>query len=222
MELILQQSTSQFVSQRRIRQNSAYLLASAMSGTEKEVAELIPMAERIIQAERDTKSLLNLSANELSQKFNVDGNMLRRLLAMFSLGVQVGTKVIEGSEVRTIEGAEDVFTHLSWMQYEEQEHFVVIYLNSASDIIKTTTIHIGTSDSSMVGIKEVFREAVREGAVAIIVAHNHPSGDPEPSTEDIEITGRLIEAGQLLDIEVCDHVIIGMNRWTSLSRLDLM
>jgi DNA repair protein RadC len=82
--------------------------------------------------------------------------------------------------------------------------------------LRIATIHIGTANASIVGVREIFREAVREGAVSVIVAHNHPSGDPEPSTEDIEVTGKIFEAGQLLDIELLDHIIIGEKKWVSL------
>jgi DNA repair protein RadC len=89
-------------------------------------------------------------------------------------------------------------------------------------ILRVATIHIGTANASIVGLREIFREAVREGAVSLIVAHNHPSGDPDPSTEDIEVTAKIKEAGRLLDIELLDHVIIGERRFVSLNRQKLM
>jgi DNA repair protein RadC len=95
-------------------------------------------------------------------------------------------------------------------------------LNSANGVIRKALIHIGTLTMSIVGPREIFREAVRDGASSIIVAHNHPSGDPSPSPEDIEITRILIDAGKLLDIPVLDHVIIGHRRYSSLNEMGFM
>ena len=83
-------------------------------------------------------------------------------------------------------------------------------------ILKITEVYRGTLNSSHIRVGEVFREAVRIGAAAMIVAHNHPSGDPTPSPEDIAVTKVLVEAGRLLDIELLDHLIIGRNCFLSL------
>jgi DNA repair protein RadC len=83
-------------------------------------------------------------------------------------------------------------------------------------VIAERTVYRGNLAGSSVRVGEVFRDAVRRCAAAIVVAHNHPSGDPSPSGEDLRITTELAEAGRLLDIELLDHVIIGRGRWTSL------
>ena len=89
-------------------------------------------------------------------------------------------------------------------------------LDSARRVIAAPTIYIGTINTSVLRIAEVYREAITRNSPAIILAHNHPSGDPTPSPEDIELTRTLVNAGRLLDITLVDHVIIGQQRWVSL------
>jgi DNA repair protein RadC len=91
----------------------------------------------------------------------------------------------------------------------EQEHLKVVLLNTRNTVIKVITVYVGTISGTTVRICEIFREAIRKNARAIIVVHNHPSGDPTPSQEDIRLTKQLKEAGQLLEVELIDHIIIG-------------
>ena len=117
---------------------------------------------------------------------------------------------------------EEVVERLAYLRREKQEHFVAVLLDAKNGIMKVSTIHMGTLTMSVVGPREVFREAIREGASSLIVAHNHPSGDPTPSPEDIEVTTRLAEIGRTLDIPLHDHVIIGDPSWISLRARGLM
>lgn len=95
----------------------------------------------------------------------------------------------------------------------KKEHFVIIPLNTRNKIIgKVINISIGTLNASLVHPREVFKEAISRAASSVVIAHNHPSGEPEPSEEDIKITRRLIDAGRLLGIEVLDHIIIGRQK----------
>ena len=94
-------------------------------------------------------------------------------------------------------------------------------LDSGRRVVATPTIYIGTLNASMLRVAEVFREAIARNSPAIILAHNHPSGDPSPSPEDVELTRVLDAAAHLLDIALVDHVIIGHQRWTSLRALGL-
>jgi len=104
------------------------------------------------------------------------------------------------------------------MKFLEQEQLRVILLNTRNDVIRIVTLYQGTKNSSNVNVGEVFREAVRENACSIIVVHNHPSGNPNPSPEDINLTRALIQAGKLMDVEVLDHVIIGSDGVESLRK----
>ncbi len=102
------------------------------------------------------------------------------------------------------------------MSHLEKEHLRVVILNTKNHVLKIETITIGSLNSAGVRIAEVFREPIKLAAASIIVAHNHPSGDPTPSPDDIVITKQIIQAGQLLDIEVLDHLVIGQARWISM------
>jgi DNA repair protein RadC len=100
----------------------------------------------------------------------------------------------------------------------DQEHLKVLLLNTKNEVMSTQEIYVGNVNSAVVRVAEVFRPAIRDNAPSIIVAHNHPSGDPTPSPEDVAITRELVAAGKLLGIELLDHVVIGSgNRYISLN-----
>lgn len=102
------------------------------------------------------------------------------------------------------------------MAFLEQEHLRVLLLDTRQRLIKICTVYIGNINSSVFRVAELFRDAIRENAAAIIVAHNHPSGDPQPSSQDLAVTDQLVEAGELLGVSVTDHIVIGNNRFVSL------
>jgi DNA repair protein RadC len=98
----------------------------------------------------------------------------------------------------------------------EQEHLRVILLNTRNQVLSIPEVYKGNVSSALVRVAEVLRGAVREGSPALIVVHNHPSGDPTPSQDDVEISKQLIEAGQLLGVEVLDHIILAHGGFVSL------
>ena len=102
------------------------------------------------------------------------------------------------------------------MMYEKREFFMTLNLNSKLQVESKSVISIGNLDSAPVHPREVFGPAVRRGAAAVVVAHNHPSGDPTPSPQDIDVTKRLIKASEILGIKLLDHVIIGNGCFTSM------
>ncbi|GAB4437197.1 MAG: DNA repair protein RadC [Anaerolineae bacterium] len=103
----------------------------------------------------------------------------------------------------------------------EQEHLRTLLLDTKNRVLASPTVYVGNVNSSIIRISEVFREAVRENATAMIVAHNHPSGDPTPSPEDVQVTRSIVEAGSLLGIDVLDHLVIGHQRFISLKERGL-
>ena len=105
------------------------------------------------------------------------------------------------------------------MGHLEREELRVLLLNTKNAVIAMVTVYGGNLAGSSVRVGEVFRDAVRRQAAGLVVAHNHPSGDPSPSPEDLRITGELAAAGRLLDIELLDHLVIGHGRWVSLRAL---
>ena len=128
-------------------------------------------------------------------------------------------------EVPVIRSPEEVYQaakQLLALHEKPQEHFCILCLNTKNKIVGVHTISIGSLNASIVHPREVFKAAILNNASRIICLHNHPSGDPEPSKEDIEITRRLVEAGEIIGIEVLDHVIIGEQRYLSMKERGLM
>lgn len=122
-----------------------------------------------------------------------------------------------------IHGPEDVFRFLMpRFLHEQKEHFALVLLNTKNFIIATPTVSIGSLTASVVHPREIFAEAVVYHAASVILVHNHPSGDPSPSREDIAVTARLVKAGKIMDIPILDHVIIGEHSFSSLKEKNLM
>ena len=107
------------------------------------------------------------------------------------------------------------------MSLLEQEHLRAILLDTKNNLLRVATVYTGSLNTAVVRVGEVFREAIRANCASIIVVHNHPSGDPTPSPEDVRVTEMLVEAGKLLDVAVLDHVVIGRNRYVSLKERGL-
>jgi DNA repair protein RadC len=103
----------------------------------------------------------------------------------------------------------------------QQEHLWVILLDTRNRVISTEKVYVGSLNASTVRVGELFRAAIQRSAASIIVIHNHPSGDPSPSPEDVALTRSVVQAGKLLDIDVLDHLVIGLNRWVSLKEKGL-
>jgi len=103
----------------------------------------------------------------------------------------------------------------------EQEHLRTLIMDSKNHVLKIHTVYIGSLNTAVVRVGELFREAIRLNAAALIVAHNHPSGDPTPSAEDVHVTRQIVEAGKLLNVDVLDHLVIGQQRWVSLKERGL-
>lgn len=108
------------------------------------------------------------------------------------------------------------------MRFLKKEYFKIILLDTKSNVIAVEVVSVGNINSSIVHPREVYNPAVKKSAFSLIAAHNHPSGDPSPSNEDINITRRLVESGKLLGIEFLDHIIIGDNQFVSLKELNII
>lgn len=158
--------------------------------------------------------ILDLAAADLKATCGLENFEAVQRLAAMELGRRAADKGKGNSE--PLPHATSVFAMFKHLSVEKQEHFCAAYLDSKGNLISKKTIHIGTINMSVVGAREVFREAVRENAASLIVVHNHPSGDPTPSPEDYSVTRKLVEVGRLLDIPLLDHVIIGHDRYISL------
>lgn len=136
--------------------------------------------------------------------------------------LQVLKRIVSQEPNTLIQKPEHVFQFCYDMVSLEQEHFVLLLLNSKNRVKKRKTIFIGSLNSTVVHPREVFRVAIENSSAAIICVHNHPSGDPTPSTSDIKLTNRLITAGEIIGIEVLDHVVVASGGYCSLRERGLI
>ncbi len=155
------------------------------------------------------ESLPQITAHELQRIPGIGPAIAARIQAALELGHRcaAGENRNARVSVRSPGCAANVLIPLIGRQ--EQEHFVVLYLDIRNRIFDRETVYKGTVNTTVIRLAELFRGAVRRNAAAIIIAHNHPSGDANPSPEDIALTRRVVEAGQLMQVEVLDHLIIG-------------
>lgn len=183
------------------------LVAIALSRSPEDVDGCEKLARKLLMDYGNFRGLAQVAASELQDTAGLSEFEVTRLLASLEIGRR---SALSGKgPIQSIEGPDDVASLLERFRHHKQEHFIAILLDSKHNILREVTIHVGTASMSIVSPRDVFRSAVREGAAAIIVAHNHPSGDPTPSGEDIDVTERLVECGRLLDMPVLDHVILG-------------
>lgn len=166
------------------------------------------------------KTLSQVSVSEL-KKLLGDEVKACQIIACFELARRLASYTEE--ERPMIEGPEDIFRILGpELQTLKKECVKVVLLDSRNRVIKTETISLGTLDTNIVHPRELFRTAISETAASVILVHNHPSGNSNPSDGDIELTKRIVEASQIIGIEVKDHIIVGENKFTSLKDIGII
>jgi DNA repair protein RadC len=172
--------------------------------------------QRLLIAAGGLRGLLAISTAELQQL--VAGISVGRA-AQLKAAIELGTRIVQGDQAqrRQIKSPNDVANLLMLeMSHLDQEHLRTVLLDTKNRIQAISTVYIGSLNTSMVRVGEVFKEAVRRNSSALIVVHNHPSGDATPSPEDVLVTREIVQAGKLLDVDVLDHLIIGHGVWVSL------
>ncbi len=200
--------------------SDAELLALLLrtGGKNKDVLEV---ARGILQALGGLAGLQRATDRELCMIEGVGPAKSATLQAALELGKRVTARRLRPGEA--IRGAQDVFDHYySQLRMLAHERFFVLLLDGRHRILKDVTVSQGTLTASLVHPREVFQAALRETAAAIILVHNHPSGDPSPSVEDREITQRLVRAGEILGIKVLDHLVIAEQGFVSFLEKGLM
>ncbi|MFC3041570.1 DNA repair protein RadC [Virgibacillus xinjiangensis] len=165
-------------------------------------------------SEHSVRSLAEMTVHELEAEGLTHNQALTLHAAMLLSKRYTQTENKHGTVIRTPDDAADYL--MEEMRQYKQEHFVALMLNTKNEVTHKKTIFIGSLNSSVVHPRELFREAVKCSASSVIVAHNHPSGTPSPSQEDIHITHKLSESGKTIGIEVLDHVILGDRNFVSL------
>lgn len=196
--------------------SNAELLAILLrTGTQEE--SVMRVAERILieSGEDGLSGLAHSSIESLMKRKGVGEAKAITIAAALELGKRVAAG--ESQKRVIIHSSDDVAKYMMpRLRYCDREHFYVVLLNTKNHVITAPLISVGTLSESLVHPRELFKEAVNHSASSIILVHNHPSGDPSPSREDILLTKRIAEGGRLLDIRVLDHVIIGDNTYISL------
>jgi DNA repair protein RadC len=196
--------------------------ARALEGTHGALAAVLGAPGRAAAAHAralldgvDLLELSRLEPAELRARFALGPDAAARVAAAFALG-----RAVERSRRPprpSMRSPERVFDAVAAeLRGLERERFLVLLLDGKHRLKRCERVSEGTLTTSLVHPREVFRAAVRESAAALVVVHNHPSGDPEPSLEDLEVTRRLIDAGRLLGVPVLDHVVVGDGRFVSL------
>ncbi|HSR35170.1 MAG TPA: DNA repair protein RadC [Anaerolineae bacterium] len=199
--------------------STAELLAIILrTGAPKE--NVVILAQRILSRFENLAGLARASTTELTSENGVGPAKVAQLRAALELGRRM---LVESPEERPqvrspADAANLVMTEMGLL---EQEHLWVMLLDTKNRVLETKTIYQGSLNTSLIRVGELFREAVRANCASLIVLHNHPSGDPTPSPEDVAVTRQIVDAGKLLDVEVLDHLIIGRQRFVSLKERGL-
>ncbi|MGG5462786.1 RadC family protein [Clostridium sp. B9] len=183
-------------------------------------SNVVELSYKIIHSVGGLRGLFKASAKELMKVKGVKEAKATQILAMCELYRRFKTSELTQVKVsKPSDVAELVMDELRMLQ---QEVLIVVTLDTKNKVISKKEIFRGGLNSSLVHPREIFKEAVKESAASIIICHNHPSGDPTPSKDDINITIRLKECGQMMGIELLDHLIIGDNRFISLKEKDIL
>ncbi|MBI5196340.1 MAG: DNA repair protein RadC [Nitrospirae bacterium] len=197
--------------------STAQLLAVILrtGGKNKSALEL---GRELLSEFKGLREISDASAAELSIVRGIGGAKAAQVKAALELGKRMLQNSAENSrETQGVKHSRDVYDYYRHKFFgQKKEMFLCAMLDIKNRIFKDATVSVGTLTSSLVHPREVFRHAIKEAAASVIFIHNHPSGDPSPSKNDIEITGRLIETGRIVGINVLDHVIVTDERYVSI------
>lgn len=181
---------------------------------------VLRMAERLLARFGGLGGMARASMSEMQREHGIGQAKAAQIKAAFELGRRVLAESPEQRpQIVTPEDAANLL--MGQMAHLQREEMRVLLLDTRHRVVHAQTVYQGSLNASVLRVSELFQEAITRNCPALVVAHNHPSGDPTPSPEDIEVTRQLVAAGQLLDIEVIDHLIIGQGRFVSLKRQGL-
>ncbi|MGH2403217.1 MAG: RadC family protein [bacterium] len=190
-------------------------LVALLLGTGTRRAGATELAGHLLASFGSLEALSLARPDELDRVEGIGPAKASSLLAAFELGRRISTApparrpiIRTPADVAALVGPQ--------MRYLDREHFRAVLLNVRHEVLDVTSVAVGGLDSAPIHPREVFKDAIRRSAAAIILVHNHPSGTPEPSGDDLRITTRLQEAGRVVGIEVLDHIIVGDGRFVSL------
>lgn len=190
-------------------------LIAILLRTGKKGKSVISVAQELINNYTNLAVLATKSLSDLLKTSGIGKDKAATLMAAFEISrrIQSQQKWFSNKKITSPQEIAEIFIPL--LRDELKEKFIIVCLNSANKIIKHEVISIGNLNSSVVHPREIFKAAIEQSSASIILIHNHPSGNPEPSNEDISITKQIVDAGKILDIPIFDHIIIAGNTFTS-------
>ena len=178
-------------------------------------------AQRLLSRFGNLNRIANASVEELTEINGIGPAKAAQIKAAVELSKRLESPVQEG-EKPVLKSPVDVVKLIKMkLKGKKKEHFLVLCLDTRNHLINCKSVSVGSLDTSVVHPREVFKEAITASAASVIFAHNHPSGDPEPSEEDIELTKRLVKAGEIIGIDVLDHIIVCDKGYLSLKAKNL-
>jgi DNA repair protein RadC len=175
----------------------------------------VDLAELVLKRFGSIRELLNADLEELT---DIPGVGLAKA-AQLKAAIEVGRRIARFSNAARprILSAQDAADYMmDRLRFQLKEHFVALHLDAKRRLIGEEIVSVGSLDSTVAHPREIFKTAIKRSAAAIICLHNHPSGDPTPSYEDLEVTRRLVECGQILGVDVLDHIVIGSHSYCSM------
>jgi len=182
---------------------------------------VIDLSKRILYGYSSLKELSAATIEELMSIKGIGASKAITLLASFELGRRMNKE--QFGPLIKLHSPETIFRFLkNQLELKTQEHLVALYLNSKGELIIKKTLFIGSLNSSLIHPREIFKYAVLHSAAGIIIAHNHPSGDPTPSQNDIEVTKVIFENSKMMDIELLDHIIVGRDKYFSFKEKNII
>lgn len=200
--------------------NEELIAVIIRTGSRQESA--VELSKRVIS--RDNRGLVYLRDTTMQELMEINGIgkcKASQILAAIEIGKRINYQTAaEKIKINQPSTVADLF--MDEMRYLQKEHFRIILLDTKNQIIAMEEISIGTLNASIVHPRDVFKIAIKRNSNSIILIHNHPSGDPTPSKEDINITNRLLEVGELIGIKVLDHIIIGDMDYISLKEKNII
>ena len=180
----------------------------------------VRLAEALLARFEGLPGLARAGVGELAQIKGVGDAKVAQVKASLELGRRLlAAAPDERPQIRSPADAANLL--MGEMAFLEQENLRMVLLDTRNRVLSISTVYVGSINASVVRVGELFREAIRRNAAAVIVVHNHPSGDPAPSAEDVAVTRQVVQAGRLLDIQVLDHLVIGRGRYVSLKERGL-
>ena len=184
---------------------------------------VLHLAEDVLAQYKDKgiAAIMHISPQEIASIHGIGLAKAATVVAAVELGRRLSERAARTLE--KVEGPEDVARYvIPSLRFEQKEHFLAMFLDIRNRILTLSTISVGSLTSSIAHPREVFREAIRYSAASVILVHNHPSGDPAPSREDIQLTKQMMKAGEIMGIPVLDHVVVAGDNFVSLKEANCL